>query len=177
MIQFAWLPCSLILRQEQGSEKETAGVNTLKNLTLGFCLISGKHVLITEFPEQGTHSGSCYYSLLRSDQLHLLTPCVNSNARMANSTMSCLCATVPAIFHKSPLVAIILAGLLTTLFLSLRQSVLQPLPLRSAHSSCRLCLMMPSQHGSILGTHHAYSPAHWQKATGSFSCIPIRHWC
>ena len=136
-MKFAWLPCSLILRQEQGSEKETAGVNTLKNLTLGFCLISGKHVLITEFPEQGTHSGSCYYSLLRSDQLHLLTPCVNSNARMANSTMSCLCATVPAIFHKSPLVAIILAGLLTTLFLSLRQSVLQPLLLWSVHSSCR----------------------------------------
>ena len=29
-MKFAWLPCSLILRQEQGSEKETAEVNTLK---------------------------------------------------------------------------------------------------------------------------------------------------
>ena len=33
------------------------------------------------------------------------------------------------------------------------------------------------QHGSYLGTHHACSPAHWQKATGSFSYIPIRHLC
>ena len=176
-MKFAWLPCSLILRQEQGSEKETAGVNTLKNLTLGFCLISGKHVLITEFPEQDTHSGSCYYSLLRSDQLHLLTPCVNSNARMANSANSCLSAAIPIIFHESPLVAVILAGIPTTLFLYLRQSVLLPLPHRSAHSSCRFCLRHPSQHVSILGTHHACSPAHWLKATGSFSCIPIRHWC
>ena len=32
MIQFAWLPCSLILRQEQGSEKEIAEVNTRKAL-------------------------------------------------------------------------------------------------------------------------------------------------
>ena len=31
-MQFAWLPCSLILRQEQGSEKETAEVNTRKAL-------------------------------------------------------------------------------------------------------------------------------------------------
>ena len=31
-MKFAWLPCSLILRQEQGSEKETAEVNTLKAL-------------------------------------------------------------------------------------------------------------------------------------------------
>ena len=176
-MKFAWLPCSLILRQEQGSEKETAGVNTLKNLTLGFCLISGKHVLITEFPEQDTHSGSCYYSLLRSDQLHLLTPCVNSNARMANSANSCLSAAIPIIFHESPLVAVILAGLPTTLFLHRYQSVLQPLPLWSAHSSCRFCLVMLSQHGSNIGTHHACSPAHWQKATGSFSYIPIRHWC
>ena len=69
-MKFAWLPCSLILRQEQGSEKETAEVNTQKpcgmprqrqilskDLTLGFCLISGIHVLITELLEQGTHSG------------------------------------------------------------------------------------------------------------------------
>ena len=64
-------------------------------------------------------------------------PRVNSNARMANSTDSCLSAAVPIIFHESPLVAIILTGLLTTLFLYLRQSVLQPLLLWSAHSSCR----------------------------------------
>ena len=152
-------------------------MNTLKNLTLGFCLISGKHVLITEFPEQDTHSGCCYYSLLRSDQLHLLTPCVNSNARMANSANSCLSAALPIIFHESPLVAIILARLLTILFLYLRQSVLQPLPLRSAHSLCRSCLGMPFQHRSNLGPHHACSPTHWQKATGSFSCILYRHWC
>ena len=31
-MKFAWLPCSLILRQEQGSEKETAVVNTRKAL-------------------------------------------------------------------------------------------------------------------------------------------------
>ena len=31
-MKFAWLPCSLILRQEQGSEKETAGENTRKAL-------------------------------------------------------------------------------------------------------------------------------------------------
>lgn len=29
-MKFAWLPCSLILRKEQGSEKENAEVNTLK---------------------------------------------------------------------------------------------------------------------------------------------------
>ena len=104
-------------------------------------------------------------------------PCVTINARMANSTVSRLSAAVPIIFHESPLVAIILAGLLTTLFLYLRQSVLQPLPLWSAHSSCRFCLRHPSQHVSILGTHHACSQAHWQKATGSSLCIPIRHWC
>ena len=70
-MQFAWLPCSLILRQEQGSEKESAVVNTRKalwcamrqkyilskDLMLGCCLISGIHMLITEYPEQGTHSG------------------------------------------------------------------------------------------------------------------------
>ena len=33
-MKFAWLPCSLILRQEQGSEKETAEVNTLKGLVV-----------------------------------------------------------------------------------------------------------------------------------------------
>ena len=91
----------------------------------------------TEFPEQGTHSGYFYYSLLRSNQLHQLMPCVTSNARMADSTVSCLYAAIPIIFHESPLVAIILAGFLTTLFLYLHQSVLQPLPLWSAHSSCR----------------------------------------
>ena len=31
-MKFAWLPCSLVLRQEQGSEKETAEVNTRKAL-------------------------------------------------------------------------------------------------------------------------------------------------
>ena len=55
-------------------------------------------------------------------------PCVTSNARMANSTAFRLSATIPIIFHESPLVAIILAGLLTTLFLYLHQSVLQPYP-------------------------------------------------
>ena len=121
-----------------------------------------KHVLTTEFPEQGTHSGSCYYSILCFDKLHLLMLCVTSNARMANSTAFRLSAAIPIIFHESPLVAIILAGLLTTLFLYLRQSVLQPLPLWSAHSSCRFCQSLLSQHGSILGTHHTNSPAHWQ---------------
>ena len=72
--------------------------------------------------------GYCYYSLPCYDQVHLLMPCVTSNARMANSTVSCLCAAIPIIFHESPLVAIILAGLLTTLFLYLHQSVLQPYP-------------------------------------------------
>ena len=52
-----------------------------------------------------------YYSLLWPDQLHRLMSCVTSNARMANSTPSCLGAAVPIIFHKSPLVAVILAGL------------------------------------------------------------------
>ena len=104
-------------------------------------------------------------------------PCVTSNARMASSAASCLCAAIPIIFHESPLVAIILARLLTILFLYLHQSVLQPLPLWSAHSSCRLCLVMPSQHGSVLDTHHACSLTHWQNWAGSFSCIPIRHWC
>ena len=88
-----------------------------------------KHVLTTEFPEQGTHSGSCYYSILCFDKLHLLMLCVTSNARMANSTAFRLSATIPIIFHESPLVAVILAGFPTTLFLYLSQSVLQPLPL------------------------------------------------
>ena len=88
-----------------------------------------KHVLTKVFPEQGTHSGSCYYSHLCFDQSHLLMPCVTINARMANSTMSRLSATIPIIFHESPLVAVILAGFPTTLFLYLSQSVLQPLPL------------------------------------------------
>ena len=70
-MKFAWLPCSLILRQEQGSEKETAEVNTPKGLVVcqgrskysqktmrkATYLIIGKHVLTTEFPEQVTHSG------------------------------------------------------------------------------------------------------------------------
>ena len=72
--------------------------------------------------------GYGYYSLLWPDQLYLLMPCVTINARMANSTVSCLYAAVPIIFHESPLVAIILAGLLTTLFLYLHQSMLQPYP-------------------------------------------------
>ena len=55
-------------------------------------------------------------------------PCVTSNARMADSTASCLDAALPIIFHEYPLVAIILAGLLTILFLYLHQSVLQPYP-------------------------------------------------
>ena len=121
----------------------------------------------TEFPEQGTHSGYFYYSLLRSNQLHQLMPCVTSNARMADSTVSCLYAAIPIIFHESPLVAVILAGIPTTLFLYLRQSVLLPLPHRSAHSSCRFCQSPLSQHGSVLDTHHACSPAHWQNVTGS----------
>ena len=104
-------------------------------------------------------------------------PCVTINARMANSAASCLYAAVLIIFHESPLVAVILAGIPTTLFLYLRQSVLLPLPHRSAHSSCRFCQSPLSQHGSNLGTHLACSPAHWQKATGSSLCIPIRHWC
>ena len=37
-------------------------------------------------------------------------------------------AAIPIIFHESPLVAIILARLLTTLFLYLHQSMLQPYP-------------------------------------------------
>ena len=81
--------------------------------------------------------GISYNALICFDQVHLLMPRVNSNARMANSTDSCLSAAVPIIFHESPLVAFILAGLPTTLFLYLSQSVLQPLPLWSAHSSCR----------------------------------------
>ena len=39
-MKFAWLPCSLILRQEQGSEKETAEVNT-QNLVI--CQGRGKY--------------------------------------------------------------------------------------------------------------------------------------
>ena len=74
-------------------------------------------------------------------------PCVTINARIANSTASCLYAAVPIIFHESPLVAIILAGLLTTLFLYLRQSVLQSLPLWSAHSSCRIIHWLPTSVG------------------------------
>ena len=119
-----------------------------------------KHVLTTEFPEQGTHSGSCYYSILCFDKLHLLMLCVTSNARMANSTDSCLSAAVPIIFHESPLVAIILAGLPTTLFLYLRQLVLQPLPHRSAHSSCRFCQSPLSQHGR-LGDTDGYNGDVW----------------
>ena len=102
--------------------------------------------LFRRFPEQGTHSGSCYYSHL-CYQLHLLLPYVTNNARMANSTGPCLGATVPIIFHEFPLVAIILAGHPTTLFLYLRQSVLQPLPLRSAHSSCRFDYWLPTSVG------------------------------
>ena len=67
--------------------------------------------------------GDGYYSLLWPDQLHLLMSCVTSNARMANSTGSCLGAAIPIIFHEFPLVAIILAGHPTTLFLYLSQSV------------------------------------------------------
>ena len=152
-----------------------AGVKTFKRPCARLLPDIEKHV--QEFPEQGTHSGSCYYSNLCFDQLHLLMPCVTSNARMASSTASCLWAANPIIFHESPLVAIILAWLPTTLFRYLHQSVLQPLHLWSAHSSCRFCQSPLSQHGSILDTHHACSPAHWQKATGSFSCIHIRHWC
>ena len=74
-------------------------------------------------------------------------PCVTINARMANSTMSRLSATIPIVFHESPLVAIILAGFLTTLFLYLRQSVLQSLPLWSAHSSCRIIHWLPTSVG------------------------------
>ena len=70
--------------------------------------------------------------------------CVTSNARMAGSTASCLDAAIPIIFHESPLVAIILAGLLTTLFLYIHQSVFQPLPLWSAHSSCRIVHWLPT---------------------------------
>ena len=68
---FAWLPCSLILRQEQGSEKEIAEVNTQKTLWYAMAEVNThkrpyvrllsdkwKHILITEFPEQGTHSGN-----------------------------------------------------------------------------------------------------------------------
>jgi len=73
--------------------------------------------------------GDGYDSLLWPDQLHLLMSCITSNARMASSTAFCLSGAVPIIFHESPLVAVILAGLPTTLFLYLRQSVLQPLPL------------------------------------------------
>ena len=123
MTNFAWLPCSLVLRQEQGSEKETAGVNTLKNLMLGCCLIIGIHMLITEFQKGYALRENSYYSLLWPDQLHRLMPCVTGNARMASSTVLCLNAAIPIFFHESPLVAVIPAGLLTILFLSLRQSV------------------------------------------------------
>ena len=40
VMKFAWLLCSLILRQEQGSEKETAEVNT-QNLVI--CQGRGKY--------------------------------------------------------------------------------------------------------------------------------------
>ena len=73
--------------------------------------------------------------------------CVISNARMAGSAASCLGATVPIIFHEFPLVAIILAGHPTTLFLYLSQSVLQPLPPWSAHSSCRIIHWLPTSVG------------------------------
>ena len=74
-------------------------------------------------------------------------PCVTINARMANSTVSCLYAAIPIIFHESPLVAVILAGFPTTLFLYLSQSVLQPLPLWPAHSSCRIIHWLPTSVG------------------------------
>ena len=74
-------------------------------------------------------------------------PCVTINARMANSAASCLYAAVLIIFHESPLVAIILAGLPTTLFPYLSQSVLQPLPLWSSHSSCRIIHWLPTSVG------------------------------
>ena len=135
-MQFAWLPCSLILRQEQVSEKETAEVNTRKpcgmlwqkykpskDLARGYCLILRNTYLLKSSLNRVRTQGYGYYSLLWPDQLYLLMPCVTINARMANSTVSCLYAAVPIIFHDSPLVAIILAGLLTTLFLYLSQSV------------------------------------------------------
>ena len=74
-------------------------------------------------------------------------PCVTINARMANSAASCLYAAVLIIFHESPLVAFILAGLPTTLFPYLSQSVLQPLPLWSSHSSCRIIHWLPTSVG------------------------------
>ena len=56
-------------------------------------------------------------------------------------------AAIPIIFHEFPLVAIILAGHPTTLFLYLSQSVLQPLPLWPAHSSCRIIHWLPTSVG------------------------------
>ena len=69
-MKFAWLPYSLVMRQEQGSEKETAEVKTRKpygmprqkrilskDLARSYCLIIENNVLATEFPEQGAHSG------------------------------------------------------------------------------------------------------------------------
>ena len=41
-MQFAWLPCSLILRQEQGSEKESTEVNTRKALWYAKAIVNTK---------------------------------------------------------------------------------------------------------------------------------------
>ena len=54
--------------------------------------------LLRRFPEQARTQGYFYYSLLWPDQLHLLMPCVTSNARMASSAALCLVLPSPSSF-------------------------------------------------------------------------------
>ena len=104
--------------------------------------------------------------------------CVCSHARMASSTSLCLGFAVPIIFHESPMVAFILCRLLTILFLSQRLPVQQPVIPLACSFIVSLLSEVPSQHGSVPGTHHVCSPAHWQKqlALPSITAlVPMRY--
>ena len=89
--------------------------------------------------------------------------CVCSHARIASSASLWLGFAVPIIFHESPMVAFILCWFLTILFLSLRLPVYQPVIPLACSFIVSLLSEVLSQHGSIPGTYHVCSPAHWQK--------------
>ena len=101
---------------------------------------------------------------------------VSKKARIADSAAYSLCTAAPLPFGYLHFADIVDAALLTTLSpVSLHKSVSQPFtPL-----VCSCIMSFESLHahfclGSMVGGHHACSPAHWQYRVGSFSCTFYR---
>ena len=102
---------------------------------------------------------------------------VSKDARIADSAAYCLCAATPLPFGYLHFADIVDAALLTTLSPYLcTYRCHSRLPIWGC--SCIMSFGTLLAHfclGSMVGDHHACSPAHWLNPSGSFSCISYRY--